>query len=134
MNNFIFCFIIIGYSLFFEHPKDISGKWLVENVDASNTEAGMPAERKVKVDKLLVEPFTHSTFDFKPDHHFYLSAAISKMPKPNFWEYSAAEGEISITADNDKRTLIMQLSIVEKGDDIYFLMHGTGVILKMKRI
>jgi hypothetical protein len=134
MNNFIFCFIIIGYSLFFEHPKDISGKWLVENVDASNAEAGMPAKQKAMVNKFLVEPFTHSTFDFKPDHHFYLSAEIPKMPKNDFWEYSAAEGEISIREYKDKNALIMQLSIVEKGDDIYFLMHGTGVILKMKRI
>ena len=133
MNTFIFS-IIIGWSLFVEHPKDISGKWLVESVDASTAEAGMSAKQKAMAEKMLVQPFTHSTFDFKPDHHFYLSANISQMPKDNFWEYKPAEGEISIREYKDKKALIMQLSIVEKGDDLYFLMHETGIVLKVKRI
>jgi len=116
-----------------EFPKDITGKWVVENVDISKFDASMTPQQMDMMKKALVKPLTNAVFEFGANHQFRMSAQIVNMPQNNFWEYDQLNGLIKIRENNDPKSLIMEIKVLEKKGSIYFYLAETNVILKMHK-
>lgn len=129
----VLVFIFLSSFISDNYPKDITGKWIVDYVDVSKLPANLTAKQKAAVNKSLVEQLKNAVFDFKPDYHFSLSAAFANMPTNDFWAYDKEDGIISIKEYNDLKSMVMQIKILEKDDNIYFCIQETPVVLKMHK-
>jgi len=79
-----------------EFPKDITGKWIVENVDISKFDANMTPQQMDMMNKALIKPLKNAVFEFDPSHQFRMSAQLGNMPPNNYWEYNQTNGLIKI--------------------------------------
>ena len=129
----VLVFIFLSSFIADNYPKDITGKWIVDSVDVSKFPANLTAKQKAAINKSLVVPLTNAVFDFGPDYHFSLSATIANMPKNDFWAYDKENGIISIKEYNDLKSMIMQIKILEKDDNIYFCIRETPLVLRMHK-
>jgi hypothetical protein len=118
----------------FQKPKDITGKWLVESVDASQMATKLTPQQKQLMNKSIIEPFTNAVFDFRKDHHFYLSANLRGMPKNDYWESNVANATITIREYNKPTSAIMKINITEKEGNTFFILGETSIILKVHKM
>ncbi len=133
MEKLIIAFLFFTCFQIGQHPKEIVGKWSVEYVDISNFKVKMTQQQRELVNKSLVKPLTNAIFDFKPDHHFSLSAELGNMPKDDYWEYDEATGKIKITEFKDRTSRLMEIEVVEKSNQVFFILQETSVVLKMHK-
>jgi len=112
-------------------PKDITGKWQVDQADISGLHMKMTEQEKVMMIKSLKAIFLKTVFDFNSNHHFYLKPGIKAIPS-GIWEYDAGEGGIRIKELNNTGT-IMLIKVVEKDGNTLFEMVETDVVLKVHR-
>lgn len=116
-----------------EFPKDITGKWVVENVDISKYGNKVTPQQMELMKKNLIKPLTNAVFDFETNHQFRMSAQLGNMPQNNSWDYDQPNGLIKISQNNDPKSLIMEIKVLEKSGSIYFYLAETNVILKMHK-
>ncbi|MEO3403881.1 hypothetical protein AAFN85_08250 [Mucilaginibacter sp. CAU 1740] len=112
-------------------PKDIAGKWQVDNVDLSGEHMNLSGQQKEMMIKKIKSMFANAVFDFNADHHFYLSPNVATMPKGD-WEYNPDQGIIRIKEVN-KASTIMLIKVAEKDGSTVFEMAETQLVLKVHR-
>jgi hypothetical protein len=117
-----------------QRPKDITGKWLVESVDASQMATKLTPQQKQIMNKSVIEPFTNAVFDFRKDHHFYLSANLRGMPKNDYWEFNTVTAIITVKEYNKQGGAIMKINITEKEGNTFFILGETSIILKVHKM
>jgi hypothetical protein len=83
--------------------------------------------------KNLIKPVTNAVFDFETNHQFHMSAQLGNMPQNNSWDYDQPNGLIKISQNNNPKSLIMEIKVLEKNGSIYFYLAETNVILKMQK-
>jgi hypothetical protein len=131
MTKFILT-IILFTGLWANYPQDITGKWQVEDVVFSKFEANIPEQQKAMTVAFIKHAFLNAVFDFRADHHFYLSPALPNMPTGQNWIYNAKNGTIKISETKGKGTLML-IKITQKNDSTFFAMQESPVILKMHK-
>lgn len=117
-----------------QKPKDITGKWLVEGVDISKMKTQLTPQQKEMISKSLIEPFTNAVFDFRKDHHFYLSPGLPGMPKNDYWEFNALNAIITVKEYNKPTSAIMKINVTEKDGNTFFVLQESPVILKVHKV
>jgi hypothetical protein len=115
-----------------EFPKDITGKWVVENVDISKY-GKLTQQQMELMKKNLIKPLTNAVFDCETNHQFHMAAQLGNMPQNNSWDYDQPNGLIKISQNNNPKSLIMEIKVLEKNGSIYFYLAETNVILKMQK-
>ena len=130
MTKFILI-VVLFTGLWANYPTNIVGKWQVDDIVFTKFEANIPEQQKTMTIAYLKRTFLNAIFDFRADHHFYLSPAIPKMP-PGTWIYNAEEGTIKIS-ESKGTGVIMRINIAEKNDSTFFSIPETPVILKMHK-
>jgi len=117
-----------------QNPPMIVGKWIVDDVDVSAMKQKMTSQQKEQMKNFFIKPLTNAVFEFKPDHHFYLSANLGNMPKDDYWEYDDANKLVTIKEYSDSRSLIMKITVLTNDGITYFTMQGSPVILKVHKL
>ena len=133
MGKNIFTLLFFSFLFSAQGPKDITGRWVVVNVEGPTGPTKLSAQRKADLDEALVNEFTDAVFDFRPDHHFYLTANIKTMPHHDFWVYNEAQGKIKIKEYNLNESLVMEIIVIEKDSATFFKLTDSGAILKVNR-
>jgi hypothetical protein len=124
--------LILFTGLLANYPADITGKWQVEDVVFSKIEANVSEQQKAMAVAFIKHTFLNAIFDFRADHHFYLSPAPPNMPTGQSWTYNARNGTINISETKGNGRL-MQIKVTQKRDTTFFVMQETPVILKMHK-
>jgi len=114
-------------------PKDITGKWIVENIDISKFNTKMTPQQMNIMNKAFIKPLTNAVFEFEANHQFRMSAHLGNMPKDTNWEYDQTNGLIKIRQNNDPKSLIMEINAFEENGSVSFILAETNVILKMHK-
>src|SRR5258708_48565 len=133
MKKIIIIFTLITGLWTAQIPKDITGKWIVENIDTSNFAANLPQQQRDVLNEKLIKPFTNAVFNFEGNYHFYLAGKIGNMPQDTYWEYDETSGMIKIKEYNKYESMIMKIIISEKDGNIFFALQETPIILKVHK-
>ncbi|MDB5144010.1 MAG: hypothetical protein JWQ66_2723 [Mucilaginibacter sp.] len=131
MTKFILI-VMLFTGLWANYPTNIVGKWQVEDIVFTKFEANIPEQQKAMAVAFIRHTFLNAVFDFKADHHFYLSPAPPNMPTGQSWTYNARNGTINISETKGKGRL-MQIKVTQKRDTTFFTMQETPIILKMHK-
>jgi hypothetical protein len=118
-----------------KYPKDVTGKWAVDNVEVGDLGPKIPAERKDMMIIMMKETFKNAIFTLGADHRCSVSVNVPNMPQNSTWEYNPANGLITITnVTKDQKKLSAQIQVTDKGGKIFFTMKAAPVILQVHKM
>jgi len=117
-----------------KHPKDITGKWIVENVDIPEEMAAkIPPEQKQMMMAMIKGSFNNVSFDLKADHHCSTSLNLPNMPKMAYWDYDAKKGILKLSEDKDEKDRVLYINVAKSGDKLRFTMQKANVVMTVHK-
>jgi hypothetical protein len=114
-------------------PKDVTGKWAVENVEVGDLGSKVPEQNKDMMIAMMKETFKNAIFTLKPDHSCAVSVAMPNMPEGNRWDYDAATGTITLSNPTDPKKRTLKIKVTEQGGKTYFTLQAAPVILRVHK-
>jgi len=125
--------IALSVILKWQASASIEGRWLVDKVDVSAMKQKLTPQQEKLIKSFFIKPLTNAVFEFKADHHFYLSPGLANMPKDDYWEYDDAKKLITIREYNSKG-VIMKIILSVKDDMTFFSMQESPAVLKVHKL
>lgn len=119
-----------------KYPKDITGKWAVDNVEMGDAAKNFTQQQKDMMLMVATQVFATATLEFKADHTVVITADLPNIPKGGKWDYDAKTGMVTITGPPNKqgKPNNMKLSAVERdGKTVFGFTQMQGVELTVVR-
>lgn len=115
------------------HPKDITGKWVVDHVETGDTSDGLPPQQKQRMAAMMKTYFKNASFILRPDHKCVVNINIPAMPKINYWNYDAAKGIIILSEAPHTQSKIMVIEVTEQSGGTFFSLQESTAVLKVHK-
>jgi len=115
------------------HPKDVTGKWVVDHVETENIINSLPPMQKQRMGSMMKAYFKNAIFILQPDHKCTVNVKIPSMPKINYWNYDTAKGIINLSVDAQDESKIMMIEVTEQNGSTFFSIKESTTILRVHK-
>jgi len=119
-----------------KYPKDITGKWAVDNVELGDAANKIPQQQRDMALMMATQVFATATLEFKADHTVVITADMPNIPKGGKWDYDAKTGAVTITGPPNQqgKNNTMQLLATERaGKTVFSFPKMAGIELTVVR-
>lgn len=118
-----------------KYPKDVTGKWAVDNVEVGDLGNKIPEDKKDMMVIMIKETFKSAVFTFGADHRCSVSINVPNVPQNSPWEYDATKGIITVSSiTKDQKKASMQIHVTEKDGKIFFNVPPGPVTLRVHKV